>query len=81
MLDKVYYNNRAEGIHLGLGLKTNNKFSDFVSAGGYFGYGLNDQLWKFGGDLDFTLSSEKETHFILELSEFCYGARDFRSLS
>jgi len=64
-LEKVYYNNRAEGLHLGLGLKTNSKFSDFLSVGGCFGYGFKDHLWKFGTDVNFTLSRENETHFIL----------------
>lgn len=90
-IDRFYYNNRAEGIHIGLGLKTNNKFSDFLSTGGYFGYGLNDRLWKFGADLDFTLSNEFETHFILNYQNtvmepgssgldynFYYDLNDFR---
>jgi hypothetical protein len=65
VLNKVYYTNRAEGIRLGLGLKTNNRVSKRFSAGGYFGYGFHDKLWKYGSDLKLTLSEENETRLLL----------------
>jgi hypothetical protein len=81
LLNKIYYRNVAEGLRLGLGLKTNNRLSEFFSVGGYFGYGFHDHLWKFGTDLNLTLSSENETHFILSYQNTTMepGASEFEN--
>jgi len=39
-----------EGLRLGLGAHTNEKFSEKFRFGGYFGYGLKDFRWKYGVD-------------------------------
>lgn len=36
-----------EGVRLGLGAHTNEKFSDKHVLGGYFGYGFRDKQWKY----------------------------------
>jgi hypothetical protein len=81
LLNKIYFNNVAEGIRLGVGIKTNNRFSDLFSAGGYFGYGFHDHLWKFGADMNLTINSEKETHFYLSYQKTTLepGASDFNT--
>jgi len=52
--------NQQEGYRLGMGLETNRRFSKWASIGGYFAYGLRDQSWKWGGNLDFTLLQERQ---------------------
>lgn len=52
--------NQYEGTRLGLGLYTNDKLIKNVSAGGYFGYGLWDYEWKYGGKLKTILNKDKE---------------------
>lgn len=38
-----------EGTRLGLGLENSKKLMKHVTVGGYFGYGLKDKEWKYGG--------------------------------
>ncbi len=52
--------NRYEGLRLGLGLYTNEKLIKDFSVGGFFGYGLKDHRWKYGGDLIWTLNENRE---------------------
>jgi hypothetical protein len=50
--------NPFEGYRAGIGLYTNDKMLKPLSVGGFFGYGLKDRLWKYGGE--FILSIDKE---------------------
>ncbi|MEL6559735.1 MAG: DUF5686 family protein [Bacteroidota bacterium] len=50
-LNRIINFNRYEGIRLGAGLHTNKDFSEYISFGGYFGYGFRDEDWKYGGDV------------------------------
>ena len=59
-LSKVYGYNRYEGPRLGIGLYTNEKLSDFISLGGFVGYGFNDRKLKYGGQLVFDINKYKE---------------------
>jgi Family of unknown function (DUF5686)/CarboxypepD_reg-like domain len=43
--------NRFEGYRAGLGVYTNEKLSKLFSVGGFFGYGLKDHRWKYGGEI------------------------------
>lgn len=49
-MDKVIRFNRYEGIRLGLGLRTNSRFSQVVNVGGYFAYGFKDRAFKWSAD-------------------------------
>lgn len=42
--------NRFEGTRLGLGVSTNERLSEHFAVSGFFGYGLRDNLWKYGGE-------------------------------
>lgn len=44
-----------EGTRLGLGLENSKKLMKHVTIGGYFGYGLRDKEWKYGGYADWML--------------------------
>ena len=50
-VDKIISGNRHEGLRLGLGIYSNNKFSEYLRLGGYFGYGFRDEKWKYGGSV------------------------------
>lgn len=43
--------NRLESIRAGMGLYTNEKISSYFSLGGWAGYGVRDQVAKYGADL------------------------------
>ncbi|MCX6328372.1 MAG: hypothetical protein NTZ85_02500, partial [Bacteroidia bacterium] len=59
-LFNLYKNNDYEGTRLGLGLSTNDKFSELISVGGFAGYGFKDKKWKYGGHLILNIDREKE---------------------
>ncbi len=57
--DFVHYN-AYEGLYLGLGGHTNEKLSRWMQLKGFWGYGFKDKRAKYGGDLRFLLSRNKE---------------------
>ncbi len=59
-ISKVYNSNKYEGTRLGIGLNTNEKISEFVSLGGFVGYGFRDRKLKYGGQLVFDVNKHKE---------------------
>jgi hypothetical protein len=59
-MDKIIDYNEFEGIRLGVGLRTNDRLSKFVSVGAYAAYGCNDGHWKYGGDIRFDLSRKND---------------------
>lgn len=59
-ISKTFVYNKFEGVRLGLGAYTNEKVLKFLSVGGFFGYGLKDQQWKYGGEFILTISKNKE---------------------
>ena len=52
-LNRLMRFNGYEIFRLGLGAHTNDRFSRYVSFGGYFGYGFGDKEWKYGGDISY----------------------------
>lgn len=52
LMDKVLRYNGHEGVRLGAGFVTNDRVTRYASIGGYAGYGLKDEAWKYGGFLD-----------------------------
>jgi hypothetical protein len=65
-VSRIYSINRHEAARLGLGLYTNEKLIDFVSAGGYFGYGFKDKRWKYGVSAEFFIN--RKIDFRLKIS-------------
>ncbi|MDA0194551.1 MAG: DUF5686 family protein [Bacteroidetes bacterium] len=57
----LWANNDVEGVRLGMGGRTNEKFSKKVEFWGDAAYGLRDQEWKYGGGANFILSREHWT--------------------
>jgi len=52
--------NEFEGMRLGFGMMTNERISKHFSIGGFFGYGLKDKLWKYGGEGILNISRKHE---------------------
>jgi hypothetical protein len=52
--------NKYEGNRLGLGIYTNDDISKTISVGGYGAYGFKDHTWKYGGEVLFDFSSDKD---------------------
>lgn len=64
-LQYIFSYNNVEGIRTGLGIRTNEKIAPWVSLGGFFGYGFWDKKWKYGGDIDFSISKKHDLSFQL----------------
>lgn len=59
-LSKTFGYNKYEGFRLGTGIYTNEKLSKNFTLGGFFGYGLKDYDWKYGGEVSYLLSKKNE---------------------
>ncbi|MCK4663123.1 MAG: hypothetical protein KAT68_09680 [Bacteroidales bacterium] len=59
-LTKIFTSNKFEGSRLGIGLHTNERILKFLSIGGFFGYGLKDHQWKYGGEFILTIDENEE---------------------
>lgn len=55
-----------EGVRLGVGIKTNEKFNRYISPDAYVGYGFKDHTWKYGAGLDVKTTLEKTSVFRAE---------------
>ena len=64
-LNRIFKVNRYEAVRLGVGAHTNEKFSEFLSVGGYVGYGFRDKGFKYGSDLSFNLYKPQNLKLIL----------------
>ena len=56
---RFFWTNKTEGYRPGLGLITNDKFSRRIQLDGFFGYGLGDDQWKYGGGVAVHLNKQK----------------------
>lgn len=59
-ISKTIVYNKFEGVRLGLGAYTNESVNKYLAVGGFFGYGLKDGQWKYGGEFIWTASKSKE---------------------
>jgi len=66
-LDKIFHYNNYEGLYLGVGLHTNERFSKIVKAGGFWGYGFKDKSAKYGVDLSLNLHKRSESVLMLDV--------------
>ncbi|MCF8304025.1 MAG: DUF5686 and carboxypeptidase regulatory-like domain-containing protein [Bacteroidales bacterium] len=65
-LDKLVHYNDYEGWYLGLGGRTNKRFSKTITLGGYWGYGFKDNSAKYGGEAEVLLHRPSELSLNLE---------------
>lgn len=71
-LTKIAHINGYEGFRLGAGLYTSNRFSKWIRAGGYVGYGFKDTEWKYGGEVRFNINPNKDLFVKLSYSKDIY---------
>jgi hypothetical protein len=50
-INNVFAINKVESVRIGLGLQSHENFSDVFTFGGYFGYGIGDGKFKYGGNM------------------------------
>lgn len=55
--------NVFEGTRLGIGAHTSPKLAEWLTIGGWFGYGTRDLRWKYGGELGLRLSKRTDLWF------------------
>lgn len=61
-LTKTLQLNKYEGTRLGTGIYTNDLFSKRVIIGGFGGYGVNDERWKYGVETSYRIDKDKELY-------------------
>ncbi|AWA29387.1 hypothetical protein HYN48_04410 [Flavobacterium magnum] len=59
-LNRTFTYNKYEGLRLGTGIYTNDKLFRNFTVGAFYGYGLNDEESKYGGEFIYTLSRNHE---------------------
>jgi hypothetical protein len=52
-LNLLASHNKVEGNRYTLGARTGQKLSKYFTIGGYVGYGMYDEAWKYGGELQY----------------------------
>jgi hypothetical protein len=65
-MNKVVHYNDFEGIYVGAGLHTNDRFSKAVKFGGYWGYGFGDKRGKYGVDLSVIVHKRSQSRIRLD---------------
>ncbi|MBO7227728.1 MAG: carboxypeptidase-like regulatory domain-containing protein [Bacteroidales bacterium] len=68
-LNKLYNYNIYERSRWGFGLETNERLCRYASIGGYFGYGVGDKAWKYGGRLNFYFDRYKNYNLGFSFSQ------------
>jgi len=59
-INRIIHYNEYEKLFLGIGGSTNRKFSQWMEAGGYWGYGFGDKASKYGLFTNITIDRFKE---------------------
>lgn len=67
-MNRIIHYNRYQGLYLGLGLHTNDKFSSRFRLGGYWGYGFASKSATYGADGTIVIHKLSETKLKLELA-------------
>ncbi len=65
-LDKIINYNQFEGIRLGIGLKTNERFSKHLQLETYAAWSGKNFMWKYGGAMDVLLYRKSQFHLKLD---------------
>ncbi len=65
-LNQLFRFNDFEGVYLGLGLQTNDKFSRKIKLSGFWGYGFGDQTAKYGLKVNSYFNRTQSTAFWID---------------
>lgn len=74
----LYRKNKIEGSRFTLPLRTNQNFCKNFSIGGYIGYGLKDEDFKYGGKINYQLPWQKRTILTLKYDDDYYSLTNYR---
>lgn len=58
-INNVLRFNKFEAVRIGFGLQSHHNLSDIFTFGGYFGYGIKDAKFKFGGNIGLHFGQER----------------------
>ncbi len=64
-INSVYNYNEYEGSRLGLGLYSNETVSNFITFGGFTGYGFRDERYKYGSQVQFNINHDHDIQFMI----------------
>lgn len=77
-LNKIINFNEFESFRLGMGLQTNELFSNFVTIAGYGAWGFGDKNWKYGGEIGLNVWRRQNMKLSLLFSnDVVEGAKQF----
>lgn len=68
-LNRLLRYNKHEGVYLGLGMHTSDRFSQVLKTGGYLGYGFRDEKLKWGADVAVRLRKLAQSRFSFSYSD------------
>lgn len=68
-LNRLFRYNKYEGIYLGIGMHTSDRFSQVFKTGGYLGYGFRDEKLKWGADMGVRLRKLAHSRIGLSYSD------------
>ncbi len=69
LLGRIIDFNMYEGYRLGAGLETSELLMKNIAIGGYFGYGLRDKDWKYGGYSTFYINRRSGLELTLKYQQ------------
>lgn len=61
-VSRFLWMNDLEGVRPGIGLRTNERVFKNISIGGFAGYGIKDERWKYGGELRLRLYQRNDVY-------------------
>ena len=64
-LSKILLVNKYEGLRLGAGFFTNEKLCSNISIGGFLGFGIKDEKWKYGESLHYKISNKNDFNAVI----------------
>lgn len=68
-INNVFAINQFEALRLGLGVQSHEHLSDWLTFGGYFGYGFKDQAFKYGANIGFYIGSSRQNLLSFEVKK------------
>lgn len=68
-INNVFSINKFESVRLGFGLQSHENLSDAFTFGGYFGYGIGDGKFKYGGNVGLYIGAQRSNLLSVKLTK------------
>ncbi len=65
-INNVFSINKFEALRIGFGLQSHHNLSDMFTFGGYFGYGIKDGKFKYGGNIGMYFGNSRNNFLSLK---------------